>query len=175
MQQDSDIRHGRHRIFKIHVHATRYRRRVIDAAAIDALRDIFQSVCRDIEAMLMEMDGDDGHVHLLVEYPLKVLVSPRSSTRSRASPAACCDNAARISANAIGAECSGPRPTSPSPAAEHPSPSAASTWSSRKPQMRPAAAASSCLAAAPSISGRNTGAFRATQGKWPGVKSSGGR
>jgi putative transposase len=53
----------------MHVHwifVTKYRRRVFDAAAIDALHDIFQSVCRDNEARLVEMDGEDDHVYLLV-------------------------------------------------------------------------------------------------------------
>jgi len=78
MEDESDIRHGRHCIFKMHVHlvfVTKYRRRVFDAAVIDALRDIFQSVCRDFEATLVEMDGEDDHVHLLIEYPPKVPVS----------------------------------------------------------------------------------------------------
>lgn len=78
MEQDSEVRRGRHCAFKMHVHlvfVTKYRRRVFDAAAIDALRDIFQSVCRDIEARLVQMDGEDEHVHLLVEYPPKVPVS----------------------------------------------------------------------------------------------------
>ena len=78
MEQDSEVRHGRHCIFKMHVHlvfVTKYRRRVFDAAAIDALRDVFQSVCRDIEARLVQMDGEDDHVHLLIEYPPKVPVS----------------------------------------------------------------------------------------------------
>ena len=78
MEQDSEVRHGRHCIFKMHVHlvfVTKYRRRVFDAAAIDALREVFQSVCRDIEARLVQMDGEDDHVHLLIEYPPKVPVS----------------------------------------------------------------------------------------------------
>lgn len=32
-------------------------------------------VCADFEAQLIEMDGEDDHVHLLVEYPPKVAVS----------------------------------------------------------------------------------------------------
>jgi putative transposase len=70
MQHDTETRHGRHCIFNMHVHwvfVTKYRRGVFDAAAIDALRDIFQSVCRDFEATLVEMDGEDDHVHLLIE------------------------------------------------------------------------------------------------------------
>ena len=78
MEQDSDIRHGRHCVFKMHVHLVfiaKYRRRVFDAAAIEALRAIFMEVCRDFEATLMEMDGEHDHVHLLIEYPPKVPVS----------------------------------------------------------------------------------------------------
>ena len=78
MEQDSDIRRGRHCIFKMHVHlvfVTKYRRHMFDAAMIDALRDIFQSVCQDFEATLVQMDGEDDHVHLLIEYPPKVPVS----------------------------------------------------------------------------------------------------
>lgn len=62
----------------MHVHlvfVTKYRRRVFDAAAIDALREIFQGVCRDFQATLVAMDGEDDHVHLLIEYPPKVPVS----------------------------------------------------------------------------------------------------
>ena len=78
MQTESDIRRGRHCVSKILVHlvfVAKFRRRVFDAAAIDALRDIFQSVCRDLEATLVQMDGEDDHVHLLIEYPPKVPVS----------------------------------------------------------------------------------------------------
>ena len=53
----------------------KYRRRVFDGPAIDALRGLFANVCADFEASLIEMDGEDDHVHLLVEHPLKVAVS----------------------------------------------------------------------------------------------------
>ncbi len=39
------------------------------------LQLIFDSVCNDFEAKLVEFDGEDDHVHLLVEYPPKVAVS----------------------------------------------------------------------------------------------------
>jgi putative transposase len=52
-----------------------YRRRVFDARAIDVLRGIFAEVCSDAQATLVEMDGEDDHVHLLVEYPPEVAVS----------------------------------------------------------------------------------------------------
>ena len=36
---------------------------------------MFGKVCEDMEASLVEMDGEDDHVHLLVEYPPKLAVS----------------------------------------------------------------------------------------------------
>jgi putative transposase len=78
MSDDNDIRHGRHCVFKMHVHlvfVAKYRRRVFDGDAINRLRAIFTKVCADFEAQLIEMDGEDDHVHLLVEYPPKVAVS----------------------------------------------------------------------------------------------------
>ena len=62
----------------MHVHlvfVAKYRRRVFDGDAIDRLRIIFTKTCADFEAQLIEMDGEDDHVHLLVEYPPKVAVS----------------------------------------------------------------------------------------------------
>src|SRR5690625_7943615 len=78
MSDDNDIRHGRHCVFKMHVHlvfVAKYRRRVFDGDAINRLRTIFAKVCTDFEAQLIEMDDEDDHVHLLVEYPPKVAVS----------------------------------------------------------------------------------------------------
>jgi len=56
------------------VFVAKYRRHVFDAAALDQLREIFAAVCRDFDAGLIEMDGEDDHVHRLVEYPPKVSV-----------------------------------------------------------------------------------------------------
>ena len=78
MSNDNDIRHGRHCVFKMHVHlvfVTKYRRGVFTKAILEDLQEIFASVCSDFEAELVEFDGEDGHVHLLVEYPPKVAVS----------------------------------------------------------------------------------------------------
>jgi len=78
MAQRNDIRTGRHCFFSLHVHLvflTKYRSRVLDDDALERLRTIFAKVCADFEAQLLEMDGEDDHVHLLVEYPPKVAVS----------------------------------------------------------------------------------------------------
>ena len=78
MGKNNDIRHGRHCVFKMHVHlvfVTKYRRGVFTKEVIDDLREIFTGVCADFEAELVEFDGEDDHVHLLVNYPPKVAVS----------------------------------------------------------------------------------------------------
>lgn len=56
----------------LHVHlvfVTKYRRGVLSDRAIEVIREAATKVCADFEARLVEMDGDDDHVHLLVEYP----------------------------------------------------------------------------------------------------------
>ncbi len=78
MSNENDIRHGRHCIFLMHVHlvfVTKYRREVFTKEILDALRPIFAGVCADFEAELVEFDGEDDHVHLLINYPPKVSVS----------------------------------------------------------------------------------------------------
>ena len=78
MRENNEIRHGRHCIFNIHVHlvfVTKYRRGVFTKEILDGLRPIFSSVCQDFDAVLMEFDGEEDYVHLLVTYPPKVSVS----------------------------------------------------------------------------------------------------
>ena len=78
MEKNNDIRHGRHCVFLIHVHlvfVTKYRRDVFTKEILDDLKIIFTDVCKDFEAELIEFDGEDDHVHLLVNYPPKISVA----------------------------------------------------------------------------------------------------
>ena len=78
MEENNDIRRGRHCVFNMHVHlvfVAKCRRKVFDKEAVDRLRELFAKVCTDFEAQLVEMDGERDHVHLLVSYPPKVSVS----------------------------------------------------------------------------------------------------
>ena len=73
----SDIRHGRHCVFALHVHlvfVTKYRRKVFDGA-LQRLKVMFEKVCADFEAQLVERNGEAEHVHLLIHYPPKHSVS----------------------------------------------------------------------------------------------------
>lgn len=76
--KNQNIRHGRHCIFDLHVHlvfVTKYRRKIFNSKAISVLKNIFSHVCQDFNANLIEVDGEEDHVHLLVHYPPKVSVS----------------------------------------------------------------------------------------------------
>lgn len=51
---------------------TKYRRRVFCKEVLDDMRGVLASVCADYDTQLVEMDGEDDHVHLLVNYPPKI-------------------------------------------------------------------------------------------------------
>ena len=73
-----ELRHGRHVVFRLHVHLVfvpRYRRKIFDADALDRLKNAFSTVCGAFEATLDEFNGERDHVHLLVQYPPKVSIS----------------------------------------------------------------------------------------------------
>jgi REP-associated tyrosine transposase len=78
MRQEDDYRRGRHVVSALNVHlvfVTKYRRGVLTGEHLDTLRDVFANVCADFGADLVEMDGQDDHVHLLVAYPPQVAVA----------------------------------------------------------------------------------------------------
>jgi putative transposase len=78
MSDSQEVRTGRHCVFNMHVHlvfVTKYRRGVFTKEILDDLRVIFERVCLEFEAELVEFDGEDEHVHLLVHYPPKVSIS----------------------------------------------------------------------------------------------------
>ena len=78
MENTSEIRTGRHCVFNIHIHlvfVTKYRRKVFTSNILDEMKNVFGKVCEDFEAELIEFNGEDDHVHLLVNYPPKISVS----------------------------------------------------------------------------------------------------
>ena len=71
MKNNKDIRQGRNCVFLMHVHlvfVTKCRRGVFTKEVINDLRAIFSNVCKDFEAELVEFDGENDCVHLLVNY-----------------------------------------------------------------------------------------------------------
>lgn len=57
------------------VFLTKYRGKVFNADQLATLERILRDVCSDFESELEEFNGEDDHVHLLVNFPPKVAVS----------------------------------------------------------------------------------------------------
>ena len=74
----TEYRRGRTVVSLLHVHlvfVTKYRRGVLSDRAIEVIHEACLGVCNDFAAKLVELNGEDDHVHLLVEYPTTVAVS----------------------------------------------------------------------------------------------------
>ena len=73
-----EIRSGRHCVFNMHVHlvfVTKYRKDVFTKSMLEAMKGMFEKICLDFKAELTEFNGEDDHVHLLINYPPKVAIS----------------------------------------------------------------------------------------------------
>ncbi|WP_413801530.1 IS200/IS605 family transposase [Streptomyces iranensis] len=72
------VRRGRHIVCHLHAHlvfVTKYRRTVFNDEMLTCCEGIMRKVCEDFETDLIEFDGEEDHVHLLVHYPPKVALS----------------------------------------------------------------------------------------------------
>lgn len=70
-----EISYGRYCIFKTHAYLifeTKYQRDVFTKNMIDDLKSMLQKVCLHFEA---DLDGEDDHIHLLVDDLPKITVS----------------------------------------------------------------------------------------------------
>lgn len=62
----------------MHVHlvfVTRFRHKVFADQHLNRMEAIMRDVCADFEAELVEFNGENNHVHLLVNFPPKVAVA----------------------------------------------------------------------------------------------------
>lgn len=71
-------RTGRHVVFSLQAHivlVTKYRRGAIS----DRVRDVIFTAARDVakryEFQILDIDGEDDHIHLVVDYPPKLSLS----------------------------------------------------------------------------------------------------
>ncbi|CAM4065316.1 IS200/IS605 family transposase [Vreelandella rituensis] len=90
MSVHENYRRGRYSVTRLVVHfafTTKYRRKVFDGHMIGQLREAFESACGKLDCRILEFDGEEDHVHLLIEYPpelsISVLVNNLKSTSSR--------------------------------------------------------------------------------------------
>lgn len=78
MRAQVDYRRGKTCVVSIHVHLVfvlKYRRKAITPRVLTRLQKIFSDVARDFGATLKECNGEEDHVHLLLEYPPRVSIS----------------------------------------------------------------------------------------------------
>jgi len=69
---------GRHSVYSLTVHLVfvcKRRGKVFSKEHLDFLHQVFDGVCDEFEAELLEFNGEPDHVHLLVSYPPKHSVS----------------------------------------------------------------------------------------------------
>ncbi len=63
------LRKSSHGVFCIHLHivlVTKYRRKVITCEMLTRLQTIFTNLCEKQKSILIEFNGENDHVHLLV-------------------------------------------------------------------------------------------------------------
>jgi REP element-mobilizing transposase RayT len=138
-----EIRTGRHCVFVMHVplvFVARFRHKVFTDAHLRRMEEIMRSVCTDFECDLVEFNGEDNHVHLLVNFPPKVAVTKLvnslegvSSRRLRLGVPPgrrLGESSPTWRATSGGPTSSGPGPTSPGPSAVPRSPWSGSTSNS---------------------------------------------
>ena len=78
MLKTNEIRHKRRCVFNIHIHLvfiTKYRKCLFQKYHLDYIKNIFKKVYLDFESVLVEVEGERDHVHLLVNYPPSISVS----------------------------------------------------------------------------------------------------
>jgi putative transposase len=78
MTEYQNIRTGRHCAFALHAHlvfVTKYRHKVFKDAHLTRMEEIMRAVCTDFECELVEFNGENNHIHLLVNFPPKVALS----------------------------------------------------------------------------------------------------
>jgi putative transposase len=57
------------------VFVTKYRRKILKKEHLQKLESLFKSICDTRECILVEFNGEDDPVHLIVDYPPKLSIS----------------------------------------------------------------------------------------------------
>ncbi|TCN43836.1 putative transposase [Rhodococcus sp. SMB37] len=72
------VRRGRHAVWDCHAHlvfVTKFRRGAFTGPILVDCEKIMRRVCADFGCELREFNGEDDHVHLLVDFPATVQLS----------------------------------------------------------------------------------------------------
>ncbi|MBW4445338.1 MAG: IS200/IS605 family transposase [Spirirestis rafaelensis WJT71-NPBG6] len=86
----AQLRKGAHAVFAIQFHiifVTKYRKNAINQEILSKLQEVFSRVCEKRKCILLEFNGEENHIHLLVDaHPdnnISQLISSLKSASSR--------------------------------------------------------------------------------------------
>jgi len=68
----------RHAKYLLHAHLVftpKYRKKIFIKKHFELMREVFENVCKKSNAQLIEFDGENDHVHLLVLYPPRISIA----------------------------------------------------------------------------------------------------
>ena len=78
VDKELDLRKGRHCVFMLHCHLifiTKYRGKTLSNEALEYIENIMKDIATGFEVEITEINGENDHVHLLINYPPKVCLS----------------------------------------------------------------------------------------------------
>lgn len=74
----TNYRRGFHSVSSLYAHlvfVVKYRRKNFTAEHIEYMREVFSEVGRKMDFRVIEVNGEEEHCHLLIEYPPKLSIS----------------------------------------------------------------------------------------------------
>lgn len=72
------FRRERHSVTDLKIHlvcVTKYRRSIFTLESLAEIENSFQEVAKKMDFQIIEFNGEDNHVHALIEYPPKLSIS----------------------------------------------------------------------------------------------------
>jgi putative transposase len=74
----SNLRRERHSVSAIRVHlvcVVKYRKKIITLDGLEVIKASFEEVAKKMDFKLEEFEGEEDHIHALIEYPPKLSIS----------------------------------------------------------------------------------------------------
>jgi len=78
LKSASDLRHERHSVSSLKAHlvcVTKYRRKILTDESLQQIEKTFKDVATKMNFEVLEFNGEEDHIHCLIEYPPKLSVS----------------------------------------------------------------------------------------------------
>ncbi len=75
IMKNQELKYLNHSVYSLCVHlvmVTKYRKKCINLELLNRLKEISESICNDWECELIEFNGEEDHVHLLISLNPKV-------------------------------------------------------------------------------------------------------